>query len=87
MKSSIKTSKAAQLRHALQKTSRQLQALQIQENALTTALEANTLQCRLGEGARKAVKGWGLELLCKEPRWRSDCLTVIETPKVVRVLV
>ena len=38
--------------------------------------------CRLGEGARKAVKGWGLELLCKDPRWRSDSLTVIETPKV-----
>ena len=37
---------------------------------------------RLGEGARKAVKGWGLELLCKDPRWRSDSLTVIETPKV-----
>lgn len=38
---------------------------------------------RLGEGARKAVKGWGLELLCKDPRWRSDSLTVIETPKGV----
>ncbi|KAL3148320.1 hypothetical protein ABBQ38_013783 [Trebouxia sp. C0009 RCD-2024] len=36
---------------------------------------------RLAEGARKAVKGWGLELLCKDPRWRSDALTVIETPK------
>ena len=38
--------------------------------------------CRLGEGTRKAVKGWGLELLCKEPRWTSDALTVVETPKV-----
>ncbi|DBA72712.1 hypothetical protein WJX79_001801 [Trebouxia sp. C0005] len=36
---------------------------------------------RLGEGARKAAKGWGLELLCKDSRWRSDALTVIETPK------
>lgn len=36
---------------------------------------------RLAEGARKAVAGWGLELLCKDPRWRSDSLTVVETPK------
>lgn len=40
------------------------------------------LLCRLGNGARLAAKGWGLELLCKDPRWRSDALTVIETPKV-----
>ncbi len=40
------------------------------------------MPCRLGEGARKAAKGWGLELLCKDSRWRSDALTVIETPKV-----
>lgn len=36
---------------------------------------------RLAEGCRKAVAGWGLELLCKNPRWRSDSLTVIEVPK------
>jgi len=35
---------------------------------------------RLAEGTRKAVKAWGLELLCREPRWRSDSLTVIESP-------
>lgn len=38
---------------------------------------------RLAEGTRKAVEGWGLQLLCKEPRWRSDSLTVIEVPKGV----
>lgn len=36
---------------------------------------------RLAEGTRKAVKAWGLELLCKEPRWRSDSLTVIRSPE------
>ena len=36
---------------------------------------------RLAEGTRKAVAGWGLELLCKNPRWRSDSLSVIETPE------
>jgi alanine-glyoxylate transaminase / serine-glyoxylate transaminase / serine-pyruvate transaminase len=35
---------------------------------------------RLAEGTRKAVAGWGLQLLCKNPRWQSDSLTVIETP-------
>lgn len=40
--------------------------------------------CRLAEGTRKAVEGWGLKLLCKEARWNSDSLTVIETPKVRR---
>jgi alanine-glyoxylate transaminase / serine-glyoxylate transaminase / serine-pyruvate transaminase len=39
--------------------------------------------CRLAEGTRKCVtEGWGMELLCKNPRWQSDSLTVIETPKV-----
>lgn len=36
---------------------------------------------RLAEGTRKAVAGWGLELLCKNPRWQSDSLTVIEVPQ------
>ncbi|KAG2490049.1 hypothetical protein HYH03_011514 [Edaphochlamys debaryana] len=36
---------------------------------------------RLAEGVRKAVEGWGLQLLCKNPRWRSDSLTVVETPE------
>ncbi|KAK9828747.1 hypothetical protein WJX72_001909 [[Myrmecia] bisecta] len=36
---------------------------------------------RLAEGTRRAVAGWGLKLLCKEPRWNSDSLTVIETPE------
>ena len=40
------------------------------------------LGCRLAEGTRKAVDAWGLKLLCKHPRWRSDSLTVIETPQV-----
>lgn len=38
--------------------------------------------CRLGEGVRAAVKGWGLELLCANPRWNSDSLTVIKVPGV-----
>lgn len=36
---------------------------------------------RLAEGCRAAVAGWGLETLCKNPRWKSDSLTVIEVPK------
>jgi alanine-glyoxylate transaminase/serine-glyoxylate transaminase/serine-pyruvate transaminase len=35
---------------------------------------------RLAEGTRKAVEGWGLSLLCKNPRWKSDSLTVVEVP-------
>lgn len=51
--------------------------------SMRTLMEPRLLHlCRLGEGTRKAVKGWGLELLCKEPRWTSDALTVVETPKV-----
>jgi alanine-glyoxylate transaminase/serine-glyoxylate transaminase/serine-pyruvate transaminase len=38
---------------------------------------------RLAEGARRAVAGWGLELLCKTPRWQSDSLTVVEVPEGV----
>lgn len=38
---------------------------------------------RLAEGTRKAVEGWGLELLCKHPRWQSDSLTVIAVPQGV----
>lgn len=36
---------------------------------------------RLAEGTRKAVQGWGLELLCKNPRWYSDSLSVVEVPE------
>mmetsp|Transcript_19024 Transcript_19024/g.32549 ORF Transcript_19024/g.32549 Transcript_19024/m.32549 type:complete len:445 (-) Transcript_19024:1163-2497(-) len=35
---------------------------------------------RLAEGVRQAVAGWGLTTLCKEPRWKSDTLTVVEVP-------
>jgi alanine-glyoxylate transaminase / serine-glyoxylate transaminase / serine-pyruvate transaminase len=35
---------------------------------------------RLGEGTRLAVEAWGLKTLCKNPRWKSDSLTVVETP-------
>jgi alanine-glyoxylate transaminase/serine-glyoxylate transaminase/serine-pyruvate transaminase len=35
---------------------------------------------RLAEGTRRAVAAWGLETLCKVPRWKSDSLTVVETP-------
>lgn len=36
---------------------------------------------RLAEGTRKAVEGWGLQTLCRNPRWKSDSLTVVETPE------
>ena len=35
---------------------------------------------RFAEGTRRAVAAWGLELLCKNPRWRSNSLTVIKLP-------
>lgn len=35
---------------------------------------------RQAEGVRKAVEGWGLTTLCKNPRWKSDSLTVVEVP-------
>lgn len=35
---------------------------------------------RLATGTRKAVAAWGLQPLCKEARWQSDSLTVVETP-------
>jgi alanine-glyoxylate transaminase/serine-glyoxylate transaminase/serine-pyruvate transaminase len=35
---------------------------------------------RLGEGARRAAAAWGLPLLCKDARWNSNSLTVIQTP-------
>ncbi len=37
--------------------------------------------CRLAEGTRRAVAGWGLKTLCRDPRWYSDSLTVIEVPE------
>ena len=36
---------------------------------------------RLGEGVRRAVAGWGLQTLCRAPRWQSDSLTVVEVPE------
>ena len=36
---------------------------------------------RLAEGTRAAVKAWGLKLLCENPRWYSDALTVIQVPR------
>lgn len=38
---------------------------------------------RLAEGTRRAVEAWGLKLLCKDPRWNSDSLTVIRVPEGV----
>jgi alanine-glyoxylate transaminase / serine-glyoxylate transaminase / serine-pyruvate transaminase len=38
---------------------------------------------RLASGVRAAVGAWGLKLLCTNPRWYSDALTVIETPEGV----
>jgi len=38
---------------------------------------------RLAEGTRRAVAGWGMELLCEKERWYSDTLTVVKTPEHV----
>jgi alanine-glyoxylate transaminase / serine-glyoxylate transaminase / serine-pyruvate transaminase len=38
---------------------------------------------RLGCGTRAAVAAWGLKTLCRDPRWQSDSLTVVETPEGV----
>lgn len=38
---------------------------------------------RLANGTREAVKAWGLKLLCKNPRWNSNALSVIEVPQGV----
>ena len=37
----------------------------------------------IAEGCRRAVEGWCLRTLCREPRWKSDSLTVIEVPEGV----
>eukprot|EP00951_Prasinocladus_malaysianus_P009212 scaffold67245_cov35-Prasinocladus_malaysianus.AAC.1 len=38
----------------------------------------NARHARLAAGTRKAVEAWGLELLCQDPRWYSDSLTVVK---------
>ena len=35
---------------------------------------------RLANGAREAVKAWGLKLCAKEPKWHSDTVTAIMVP-------
>jgi alanine-glyoxylate transaminase / serine-glyoxylate transaminase / serine-pyruvate transaminase len=35
---------------------------------------------RLAEGTRAAVKGWGLQLCAKEPRWYSDTVSAVMVP-------
>lgn len=35
---------------------------------------------RLADGARAAVRGWGLKLCAKEPKWHSDTVTAIMVP-------
>jgi len=41
----------------------------------------NARHARLAAGTRKAVEAWGLELLCENPRWYSDSLTVVKVPE------
>jgi len=41
----------------------------------------NARHARLAAGTRAAVQAWGLELLCENPRWYSDSLTVVRMPK------
>jgi len=38
---------------------------------------------RMGNATRAAVDAWGLKLLCKDPRWNSNALTVVEVPKEI----
>jgi alanine-glyoxylate transaminase/serine-glyoxylate transaminase/serine-pyruvate transaminase len=38
---------------------------------------------RLAEGTRKAVEGWGLELLCANPRWVKGLVMVQVNSAVV----
>ena len=35
---------------------------------------------RLGEGVRRAARGWGLELCAKDPKWYSDSVSAIMVP-------
>jgi len=43
----------------------------------------NKRHARLAAGTREAAKAWGLELLCTNPRWYSDSLTVVKVPEGV----
>lgn len=36
---------------------------------------------RMGDATRAAVDAWGLKLLCNNPRWNSNSLTVVATPE------
>jgi len=36
---------------------------------------------RLGEACRRAVKGWGLELLCRDPKYYSPTVTTVMVPE------
>lgn len=38
---------------------------------------------RMANATRAAVEAWGLKLLCKNPRWGSNSLTVIEVPSEI----
>jgi len=38
---------------------------------------------RMARATRAAVDAWGLKLLCKDPRWYSNALTVVEAPEGV----
>lgn len=52
----------------------------LKEEGLDNAIARHA---RLAEGARRCVKGWGLDLLCEEERWNSNSLTVVKTPEHV----
>ena len=38
---------------------------------------------RFGEATRRAVKAWGLELLCRNPREYSNSLTAVMMPETI----
>jgi alanine-glyoxylate transaminase/serine-glyoxylate transaminase/serine-pyruvate transaminase len=50
----------------------------IQEEGLDNVIARHH---HLAEGARAAVKAWGLKLCAKEPKWNSDTVTAIMVPQ------
>jgi alanine-glyoxylate transaminase/serine-glyoxylate transaminase/serine-pyruvate transaminase len=50
----------------------------IQEEGLDNVIARHH---HLAEGARAAVKAWGLKLCAKEPKWHSDTVTAIMVPQ------
>ncbi len=52
----------------------------LKEEGLDNALARHA---DLADATRAAVKAWGLQLLCSDPRWYSNSLSVIKAPQGV----